>query len=47
MKRNKMKAKGMRSGISPYKRSEKSPCAHCRAITAENRNRAKGAANAV
>lgn len=51
MKRNKLKAKGMRSGVSPYKKHEKRPCQHCQAITAASRKRAmtgagdQGAAN--
>jgi hypothetical protein len=48
MKRNKAKAKGMRSGTSPYKKHDKRPCQHCQQITSESRNYAqRGASYAV
>jgi hypothetical protein len=49
MKRNKAKAKGMRSGVSPYKKHGKRPCQHCQDITVASRRRAHTgeAANAL
>lgn len=40
MKRNKKLAKGMRSGVSPYKKHGKRPCQHCQQLTADNRRAA-------
>lgn len=39
-KRNAKTARGQRSGVSPYKRWGKRPCAHCVAITAASRRAA-------
>ena len=47
MKRNKQKAKAMRSGVSPYKRHGKRPNPTLQAITAASRKRAMTGAGAL
>lgn len=42
MKRNKLKAKGLRTGVSPYHKYRKRPCPTCQAITKASRYRASG-----
>lgn len=47
MKRNKRISKAMRSGQSPYRKHGKSPCAHCRDITARSKRVAQQGASYV
>lgn len=40
MKRNKLLARAMRNGVSPYRRHEKRPCPTCQSITRHDRDMA-------
>ena len=47
MKRNKAKARAMRSGVPPYTRASRSgypkrPCQHCQSITKQLKARVRG-----
>lgn len=40
MKRNKLSARAMRNGTSPYRRQDKRPCPTCQVITRHDREAA-------